>query len=65
MCVKIYKNGWVGNSLMKPIDVDKFFNTRFIIIELEVSLDDDDAIDASGITEVQTETSVVAELVQK
>ena len=50
---------------MKPIDVDKFFNTRFIIIELEVSLDDDDAIDALGITEVQTETSVVAELVQK
>ena len=45
---------------MKPIDVDELFNRRFIISEFEDSLNDDDAIDASGITESQTETSVVA-----
>ena len=50
---------------MKPIDVDKLFNRRIIISELESSLNDDDAIDTSVVTEGQTEASVVAELVQE
>ena len=41
---------------MKPMDVDEFFNIRVIISELDALLNDDDVIDASGITEVQTET---------
>ena len=40
---------------MKPIDVDEFFNRRVIIIELEASLNDDDEIEAPGITEEQIE----------
>ena len=39
---------------MKPMDVDELFNIRVIIIELEARLKDDDALDASGITEGQT-----------
>ena len=35
---------------MKPMDIDEFFYRRVVIIELETSLNDDDAIDASGIT---------------
>ena len=50
---------------MKHMDVNKLFNRRFIISELEECLNDDDAIGASGITEGQTETTVVAEVVQK
>ena len=50
---------------MKPIDVDKLFNRRIIISELESSLNDDDAIDTSVVTEGKTEASVVAELVQE
>ena len=49
---------------MKPMDGDKSFNRRVIISKLEASLNDDDEIDASGITEVQIETVVVAEVVQ-
>ena len=50
---------------MKPIDVDELFNRRVIISELEYSLNDDNTIDTSFIKEVQKETSVVAEVVQK
>ena len=50
---------------MKPIYVDDLFNRMFIISELGDSLNDDDAIDASGIIEVQTETAIFAEAVQK
>ena len=50
---------------MKLIDVDEFFNRGVIISELEASLNNDDKIYASRITEVQTETSVVAEVIQK
>ena len=39
-------NYWVGKSLMKPIDVDKFFNRRVIICESKSSLNDDDEIEA-------------------
>ena len=39
---------------MKPIDVDELFNRRVKISELEANLNDDDAIDASVITEGQT-----------
>ena len=52
-------NHFVGHSLMKPIDVNKLLNRRFIISGLEDSLNDDDKIYASGIAEVQTETSVI------
>ena len=50
---------------MKPIYVDELFNIRAIIRKLEDYFNDFDAIVASGITQVQTETEVVAELVQK
>ena len=40
---------------MKPIDVDKFFNIRFIISELESSLNDDGTIGASVVPERETE----------
>ena len=50
---------------MKPIDVDKFFNRRVIISELESSLNNDDTIDASFVPEGETEASVVAEVVQE
>ena len=50
---------------MKPADVDKFFNRRVIISELEVSFNDDDVIEAVGIADCQTEKSVVEEVVQK
>ena len=43
---------------MKPLYVDELFNRRVIISELKARLNDDDVIDASGITEVQTETAV-------
>ena len=58
---KTNKNHWVGNLITKPIDIDEFLNRRDIIPESEASFNDDDAIDASGIAEFQTETSVVAE----
>ena len=63
---KFYLNGkkpkshWVGKPLMKLMDVDELFNIRVIICSLEERLNDDNAIDASGITEGQTETSVIA-----
>ena len=50
---------------MKPMDLDKLFNRRVIISELEASFHYDYEIGASGITEVQTETAVVAELLWK
>ena len=50
---------------MKPIYVDELFNRRVIISELEASLKDDGSIDASFITQGQTETEVVAEVVKK
>ena len=49
---KTTTNHWVGHSLMKPIDVDELFNRRLIISESESSLNDDDAIDASGSTDI-------------
>ena len=45
---------------MKNIDIDELFNRRIIISEVEYSLNDDDEIELSGITEGQTETPVVA-----
>ena len=36
---------------MKPIYVDELFNRKVIINELESSLNDDDAIDASVVPE--------------
>ena len=45
---------------MKPIDVDELFNIRVIISELEASLNDDEKIESSRITEGQIETPVVA-----
>ena len=45
---------------MKPMDVDEFFNRRVIISELEACLNDGDAIDASVLIDVQTETAVIA-----
>ena len=59
---KTPKNYWVGNSLIKPMDVDELLNRRVIRSELESSLNDDDEIDASGITEGQKEASFVAEV---
>ena len=50
---------------MKPMDVDELLNIRVIISELEARLNDDDEIDASGITESQIEIVVVAELAQQ
>ena len=50
---------------MKPMDFDELFNRRVILSELEACLNDDYTIEAPGITEVQTETSVVAEVFQK
>ena len=50
---------------MKHIDVNEFFNITSIISELESSLNDDDAIDSSVVTEGETEASVVAEVVQE
>ena len=47
---KAMNNHWVGNSIMKPIDVDEFFNKKVIICELESSLNEDAAIDASVVT---------------
>ena len=57
---KTHTNHWFVHSLMKTIDVDELFNIRVIISEFEASLNDDDKIESSGITEVQTETPVVA-----
>ena len=50
---------------MKPIDSDKLFNRRVKISEQEDILNNDDAIDTSGITQGKTETVFVAELVIK
>ena len=50
---------------MKTIDVDELLNIRVIISEVVSSLNNDGEIESSGITEVQTETSVVAEVVWK
>ena len=47
---------------MKPIDVDEFFNRRFIISELEHSLNNDESIDASVVPEGKKEASVVAKV---
>ena len=48
-------NHWVGHSKMYPIGVDELFEGKFIINELESSLNDDD----------ETEASVVAAVVQE
>ena len=45
------------------MNVDKFFNIKVIISELEQRFNDDYATDVSGITDGQTETVVVAEVV--
>ena len=50
---------------MKTIKIEKLFNRRFIISELEASLNDDNLIDAKGITEGQTQKVFVAQIVQK
>ena len=47
------KNRWVGHSLMKPMYVDELLNRMFIVSELEAGLNDDAAIDTSGIIEGQ------------
>ena len=44
-------NYWIRHSIMKPIYVDELFNRKVIINELESSLNDDDAIDASVVPE--------------
>ena len=49
---------------MKPIDVDEIFNIRVIISELESSLNDDDTIDSSVVTEGEIEASVLVEVLQ-
>ena len=51
---KAMKNHCVGHLLIKTIGVDELSNRRVIIRELGSSLNDDDAIDASVITEGQT-----------
>ena len=48
------KKIWVGHSLIKTIDVDELFNRRDIIRELESSLNHDDVIDASVVSEGKT-----------
>ena len=40
-------NHWVGNSKTKPINVDELFYRKFIINELESSLNNDDETEAS------------------
>ena len=50
---------------MKPMDVYELFNIRIIISKLKARLNHDVVFDASGITQGQKETSVVAEGVQK
>ena len=44
-------NHWIGHSIIKPIDANELFNRRVIISELEYSLNDDDTIGASVLTE--------------
>ena len=48
-------NHWVGHSKMYPIGVDELFEGKFIINELESSLNNDD----------ETEASVVVAVVQE
>ena len=62
---KTTKNHWVWKSLTKPIDIDELFNRRVIISEFGASLTNDNAIEASGITEGQTETAGAAWVAQK
>ena len=50
---------------MKPIDYDNFFNIKVIIIEMEYSSNDDEAIKSSVVPEVETGASVVSEVVQE
>ena len=45
---------------MKTIGVDELFNKRVIIRELESSLNDDDAIDASVVSERETEAYIIS-----
>ena len=49
---------------MKSIDYDNFFNKKVIIIEMEYSSNDDEAIKSSVVSEVETGASVVSEVVQ-
>ena len=51
--------------ILKPIDVDEFFNRKVIISDLVSSLNSDDAIYASIVTVDRTEESVVAEVENK
>ena len=53
-------NHCVGHSPMKHIDVDELFNKRVIICELESSLNDDDTIDASVVSERETEAYIIS-----
>ena len=58
-------NHWVGHLLIKLIDVSELFNRRIIIRELESGLNDYDAIYISVVAKGETESSVVAEVVQE
>ena len=58
-------NHQVGQSIIKPIDVGELFNRRIIICELESGLNDYDAIYISVVAKGETESSVVAEVVQE
>ena len=51
--------------ILKPIDVDEFFNRKVIISDLVSSLNSDDVIYASIVTVDRTEESVVAEVENK
>ena len=44
-------NHWVGHSLMKHIDVDKFFSRRVVISSVGSSLNDDNAMGTSVVSE--------------
>ena len=50
---------------MRHMNVDKLFNIRVIISEFEACFDDDDEIEASGITEGQTETEFVEKVAKR
>ena len=55
---KYMPNHWVGNSLMKPIDVYEFFNREVIINKFESGLNENDAIDTLVVAKDGTEESV-------
>ena len=55
---------WIGNLKMKPIYVDELFDRKFIINELESSLNGCYKKESSVVAGYKTEASVVAEMVQ-